>query len=289
MVVSMKVINNIKNCKTAMEKLENKGFSVGFVPTMGSFHEGHLNLIRKAVEECDRVVVSIFVNPTQFGPDEDLEKYPRNFRRDRLLAEEEGVDYVFHPDVEEMYPPGNRTWVDVSGLSSIMCGKFRPGHFRGVATVVLKLFNIINPERAYFGEKDYQQMVIVKRMVKDLNLDIKIAGCPTVREKDGLAMSSRNKYLSKRERREAVILYECIKMSEKMVLKGEKDLNKIKRKAERRLKDSRFVKKIDYFDFRDPLTLGKKKKVRSGDKNILAAAAVWVGSIRLIDNMVIKL
>ncbi|MEA2016184.1 MAG: pantoate--beta-alanine ligase [Actinomycetota bacterium] len=285
----MKVINNIKNCKTAMEKLENKGFSVGFVPTMGSFHEGHLNLIRKAVEECDRVVVSIFVNPTQFGPDEDLEKYPRNFRRDRLLAEEEGVDYVFHPDVEEMYPPGNRTWVDVSGLSSIMCGKFRPGHFRGVATVVLKLFNIINPERAYFGEKDYQQMVIVKRMVKDLNLDIKIAGCPTVREKDGLAMSSRNKYLSKRERREAVILYECIKMSEKMVLKGEKDLNKIKRKAERRLKDSRFVKKIDYFDFRDPLTLGKKKKVRSGDKNILAAAAVWVGSIRLIDNMVIKL
>ncbi len=285
----MKEIKKIIECKSVVEKLRKKGYKIGFVPTMGSLHDGHLNLIRMAGRECDCVIMSIFLNPTQFGPGEDLGKYPRNFRKDCIKAKNEGVDYMFHPGVEEMYPPGHRTWVEVGGLSSIMCGRFRPGHFKGVATVVLKLLDIINPDNAYFGEKDYQQMVIVRRMVKDLNLGVKIISCPTVREEDGLAMSSRNKYLSKEERKEAVILYRCLNMADSMIVEGEKNLKKIKDKLKGELKDNKFVKKVDYFDFRDPLTLEKKNRVRSGDKEVLAAAAAWIGNTRLIDNVIIKL
>ena len=259
------------------------------VPTMGFLHEGHLNLIRMAKKECDKVIISIFVNPTQFEPGEDFKKYPRNIERDSILAEKEGVDYIFYPAAGEMYKSRHKTLVEVKDLGSIMCGRYRPGHFAGVATVVLKLFNIINAHKAYFGEKDYQQMVIIKRMVEDLNLDIEIVSGPTIREKDGLALSSRNKYLSREERENAVILYRCLNLAKDMIIKGEEDLRKVQKKVLGQLKKNKFVRKIDYFEFRDPLTLDEKKSVGKNDRKILAAVAAWVGSTRLIDNMVIKL
>ncbi len=285
----MKIINKVEDCKSILRKIKGSGKKIGFVPTMGYLHKGHLSLVRAASKECDVVVLSIFVNPTQFGPGEDLDKYPRDLDRDCMMAEKEEVDYIFHPEVEEMYQDGSRTFVEVCGLGKIMCGKFRPGHFRGVATVVAKLLNIIGPDRAYFGEKDYQQLVVVKRMVKDLNMDVEIISCPTVREKDGLAMSSRNRYLSREERKEATILYRCLTMAGSMVAGGETDLVKVRKKVTAELKGSSFIKRIDYFDFRDPGTLEKKNTVRGTDREILAAAAVWIGSTRLIDNMTIKL
>jgi len=285
----MKIVNKIKDCKSVLKKLKEKGRRIGFVPTMGCLHEGHLSLVRAAVKECDSVAVSIFVNPTQFGPGEDLDKYPGNFERDCMMAEKEGVGLIFHPDAAEMYPPGYGTFIEVGQPGTIMCGQFRPGHFRGVATVVMKLLDIISPDRAYFGEKDYQQIVIVKRMVEDLNLDVEIINCPTVREKDGLAMSSRNRYLSRGERKSAPILHRCLSMAVGMVAKGERDLAKIRGKAVSELKRSDFVKRVDYFDFRDPVTLEKKKVIKGTDKKILAATAVWIGGTRLIDNMIIKL
>jgi len=285
----MKIIRKIKDCKLIIKKLREKGYIIGFVPTMGFLHEGHLNLIRMAKKECDKVIISIFVNPIQFEPGEDFKKYPRNIERDSVLAEKEGVDYIFYPAAGEMYKSRHKTLVEVKDLGSIMCGRYRPGHFAGVATVVLKLFNIINAHKAYFGEKDYQQMVIIKRMVEDLNLDIEIVSGPTIREKDGLALSSRNKYLSKEERENAVILYRCLNLAKDMIIKGERDLGKVQKKVLGQLKKNKFVRKIDYFEFRDPLTLDEKKSVGKNDRKILAAVAAWVGSTRLIDNMVIKL
>jgi len=285
----MEIIKKIKDCKLIIKKLREKGYIIGFVPTMGFLHEGHLNLIRMAKKECDKVIISIFVNPTQFEPGEDFKKYPRNIERDSILAEKEGVDYIFYPAAGEMYKSRHKTLVEVKDLGSIMCGRYRPGHFAGVATVVLKLFNIINAHKAYFGEKDYQQMVIIKRMVEDLNLDIEIVSGPTIREKDGLALSSRNKYLSREERENAVILYRCLNLAKDMIIKGEEDLRKVQKKVLGQLKKNKFVRKIDYFEFRDPLTLDEKKSVGKNDRKILAAVAAWVGSTRLIDNMVIKL
>ncbi len=284
----MEIIRKITKCKLIVNDLKKKGCKIGFVPTMGFLHEGHLSLIRMAKKDCDRVFISIFINPTQFGPGEDFKNYPRDIRRDSSLAEKEGVDYMFYPTVKEMYGSDHKTVVEVKELGNIMCGKYRPGHFAGVTTVVLKLFNIVKAGKAYFGQKDYQQMIIIKRMVEDLNLDIEIVSGPTVREKDGLALSSRNKYLSAEERKNATILYECLIMAKDMIEKGEKDLEKIKKIIMVKLKGNRFVKNIDYFEFRDPWTLEDRKRVNKDYKNILAAIALWIGKTRLIDNMIIK-
>ena len=284
----MKILKKITECKSVVDNLKKKCFIIGFIPTMGFLHEGHLSLIRMAREACDRVFISIFVNPIQFGPGEDFEKYPRDMKRDISLAEKGGVDYIFYPTEKEMYGPDFKTSVEVKELGSIMCGKYRPGHFAGVTTVVLKLLNIVRPDKAYFGQKDYQQLVIIKRMVDDLNLDVEIIGGPTIRENDGLALSSRNKYLSAEERENATILYRCLKIAKDMIKKGEKDLEKIRKVVITDLGKNRFVKKVDYFDFRDPRTLDHLKQVDKGSKNILAATAVWIGRTRLIDNMIIK-
>lgn len=285
----MEIIKKISECKSTMEELREHGNKIGFVPTMGFLHEGHMSLIRMAKRDCDKVVVSIFVNPMQFGPGEDFKKYPRNIKRDGSLAEKEGVDYIFYPAAKEMYSQDHKTTVKVKELDNIMCGKYRPGHFAGVATVVLKLFNIINAHRAYFGEKDYQQLVLIKKMVTDLNLDIEIVGGPIIRERDGLALSSRNRYLSKEERKNAIILYRCLNIAKDMIIKGERDLEKIRKKVLEELKENESVKKVDYFEFRDPLTLQEKGKVSGNTGKILAAVAAWVGNTRLIDNIVIKI
>jgi len=284
----MKILKKITECKSVVDNLKKKCFIIGFIPTMGFLHEGHLSLIRMAGEECDRVFISIFINPIQFGPGEDFEKYPRDMKRDISLAERGGVDYIFYPTAKEIYGPDFKTSVEVKELGSIMCGKYRPSHFAGVTTVVLKLFNIVRPDKAYFGQKDYQQLVIIKRMVDDLNLDIEIIGGPTMRENDGLALSSRNKYLSVKERENATILYECLKMAKDIIKKGEKDLEKIRKVIITDLGKNRFVKKVDYFDFRNPRTLEHLKRVDKDNKNILVATAVWFGRTRLIDNMIIK-
>lgn len=285
----MEIIKAAAQMQVTSESLRCSGQAIAFVPTMGFLHEGHMSLIRMAKRDCDKVVVSIFVNPMQFGPGEDFKKYPRNIKRDGSLAEKEGVDYIFYPAAKEMYSQDHKTTVKVKELDNIMCGKYRPGHFAGVATVVLKLFNIINAHRAYFGEKDYQQLVLIKKMVTDLNLDIEIVGGPIIRERDGLALSSRNRYLSKEERKNAIILYRCLNIAKDMIIKGERDLEKIRKKVLEELKENESVKKVDYFEFRDPLTLQEKGKVSGNTGKILAAVAAWVGNTRLIDNIVIKI
>jgi pantoate--beta-alanine ligase len=285
----VKAIKKINECKYTVNRLRGKGYIIGFVPTMGFLHEGHLSLIRLAKKGCDKTIISIFVNPAQFGPGEDFKKYPRNIKRDSTLAEKEGVDYIFYPSEKEMYSPDHKTTVEVEGIDNIMCGRHRPGHFAGVATVVLKLFNIINAHKAYFGEKDYQQLVVIKKMVEDLNLDVKIIGGPTVREENGLAMSSRNMYLSGEERKNATILYKCLSTAGKMVLGGREDLEEIRKKMLKELKENEFVKKVDYFDFRDPLTLCEKKVIKKTTGKLLVAGAIWIGKTRLIDNIIIKI
>lgn len=284
----MEIIKKINKCKLIVNDLRKKGYKIGFVPTMGFLHEGHLSLVRMAKKDCDKVFISIFVNPTQFGPGEDFENYPRDIKRDSRLAEKEGVDYIFYPTAKEMYDSDHKTVVKVGELGSIMCGKYRPGHFAGVATVVLKLFNIVRADKAYFGQKDYQQMVIIKRMVDDLDLHIEIVSGPTIRERNGLALSSRNRYLSAEERENAIILYKCLILARDMVKEGEEDLEKIKRIVLDKLKENRFVKSVDYFEFRDPRTLEERKRVEKNYRSILTAVAAWIGKTRLIDNIVIK-
>jgi pantoate--beta-alanine ligase len=284
----MKIIKKIKECKSIVTSLRRKGYQIGFVPTMGALHLGHLSLIRMARKECNKVFISIFVNPTQFGPGEDYKKYPRNIKKDCMLAEKEGVDYIFSPTAQDMYRSDYKTFIAVKDLDQIMCGKYRPGHFKGVTTVVLKLFNIVNAHRAYFGQKDYQQMVIIKKMVDDLNLDIDIISGPTIRESDGLAMSSRNKYLSFEERENALVLYQSLNIAKDMLECGEKDLEKIKREALKKLKGNKFVRSVDYFEFRDPITLEEIREVKKKNGSLLVASAIWIGKTRLIDNMVIK-
>lgn len=284
----MEIIKKINECKLIVNQLREKGYKIGLVPTMGFLHEGHINLIRMAKRDCDRVFISIFVNPTQFGPDEDFKNYPRDIKKDSALAKKEGADYIFYPTVQEMYGQDHKTVVEVKELGRIMCGKHRPGHFAGVTTVVLKLFNIVNAQKAYFGQKDYQQMIIIKKMVADLNMDIEIVSGPTTRESNGLALSSRNKYLSAEERRNAAILYEYLNLAKNMIKNGEKDLEKVKRIVLGKLEDNRFVKSVDYFEFRDTRTLEEIKRVDKDYKSILAAAAVWIGKTRLIDNIIIK-
>ncbi len=270
-----------------MEAARRQGLVTGLVPTMGYLHQGHLSLVKAAGDQCQKIFLSIFVNPIQFGPGEDLQKYPRDPERDMALARENGVDYVFYPEEGQMYAKDHLTYVSVERLAEAMCGAHRPGHFRGVATVVLKLFNIIPAHKAYFGRKDYQQLVIIKKMAQDLNVNMEIIDCPTVRESNGLALSSRNKYLSPAERENASIIYRVLKDSEKNLLSGKKDPKTIKKEALEEFEDSGFIKKTEYFDIRDAATLEEVKTAGwAGD--IVIAAAVNIGGTRLIDNVVVS-
>lgn len=256
---------------------------VGFVPTMGYLHEGHLSLVDAAVKSCDLVVVSIFVNPAQFGPSEDLGSYPRDFERDLALLKKHKVDYVFFPTAEEMYPPAYKTWVKVDDLSGILCGKTRPEHFKGVSTVVLKLINIVRPQFMYMGNKDFQQLAVLQRMASDLNLSVKIVGCPTIREEDGLAKSSRNLYLEGPERQQATCLYKALKNSQKLMKAGERSADKIIAAAEKLLLDNHA--KVDYIKIVDSRDLSEVRQVDERSHMLIAA---WVGKPRLIDNMPLK-
>jgi len=255
----------------------------GFVPTMGYLHEGHLSLVRRARAENDHVAVSIFVNPTQFGPHEDYNRYPRDLERDLRLLEPLGVDLVFAPSVEEMYPPGFQTWVIVEGVSRPLEGAARPGHFRGVATVVTKLFNIVQPDRAYFGQKDAQQAVVIRRMVQDLNIPVEIVVCPTVREPDGLAMSSRNTYLNPEERRAATVLFRALQAAKARYEQGERDAERL-REAMREVIQAEPLARLDYVSVADPETLQELDRV---EDRALLSLAVYIGKTRLIDNILL--
>lgn len=281
----MQVIKDIPTMKRLSRNIRCEGKILGFVPTMGALHQGHLALIRKAREDCDIVVVSIFVNPTQFGPGEDFEQYPRDFAKDARVCEEEKVDFVFAPSAQDMYPEGYSTWVEVEGtLTHILEGTRRPGHFRGVTTVVAKLFNIVCSDYSYFGEKDYQQALIVKKMVKELHMDTQILLLPTVREEDGLACSSRNSYLKNEEREAARILYRTLVKAKKMIQEGEKDASYLRSV----IKDSigkEPLASIDYVAIADPETLGSVERI---EKEVIVLLAVRIGRVRLIDNMRVK-
>lgn len=278
----MKIIRSINELKRELRVQRKKGRTIGFVPTMGCLHEGHLSLIRRARKENKVVIVSIFVNPTQFGPNEDYKGYPRDMRKDAALCRKEGVDYIFYPAVKAMYPKGYSTYVKVEGLTANLCGKFRPAHFRGVTTVVTKLFNIIKPDIAYFGQKDAQQAIVIKRMVKDLNMGIKIKVILTVREKDGLAMSSRNAYLSPDERRVAPTVYRALQLARDLIELGDRNAAHIKSEMRKML--SPVTDKIDYISIVDPEDLKEVKRTKGSD-NVLVACAVWIGETRLIDNI----
>ena len=276
----MRIVRKVKEMQGIGTNLLKIGKKVGFVPTMGYLHEGHLSLIRRAKRENDIVIVSVFVNPTQFGPNEDFERYPRNLERDAELCRKEGVDFLFNPSADEMYPEGFSTFVEVGSLTEGLCGRSRPGHFRGVATVVTKLLNIVRPTRAYFGEKDFQQLQVIKRLVRDLNIPVEIVGCQIVREKDGLAMSSRNVYLSEEERELALSLYRGLKLAKELFENGERNPKVIKEKV-RDFILSHPKTKIDYVEIVSPESLKPVCKVKEGD---VIALAVFVGSTRLIDN-----
>lgn len=281
----MRIVESIKDVRATVKEWKAKGLKVGFVPTMGYLHEGHESLIRKASEENDRVVVSIFVNPIQFGPKEDLSTYPRDLERDSKVCESAGADIIFHPENEEMYFKDFSTFVDMNGLTDGLCGKSRPTHFRGVCTVVTKLFNIVAPDRAYFGEKDAQQLAVIKRMVRDLNIDIEIIGCPIVREKDGLAKSSRNTYLSVEERNAAIILNKSLTLAKEKIQAGERD-SEVIIKLIQEVINSEKLARIDYIEVVDSLSMEKVERI---EKSVLVAIAVFIGKTRLIDNFTYEL
>lgn len=276
----MRVVHTIAEARAVRRALPG---TWGFVPTMGYLHEGHLSLVRRARAENDRVAVSIFVNPTQFGPHEDYARYPRDLERDLRLLEPLGVDLVFVPSVEEMYPPGFQTWVIVEEVSRPLEGASRPGHFRGVATVVAKLFNILQPDRAYFGQKDAQQTVVIRRMVQDLNIPVEIAICPTVREPDGLAMSSRNTYLNPEERRAATVLFRALQAAKARYEAGERDAERL-REAMREVIRAEPLARIDYVSVAHPETLQELERVEGP---ALLSLAVYIGTTRLIDNLML--
>lgn len=278
----MRIEETVQGVREQVKAWRKEGFSVGLVPTMGYLHEGHKSLIDKAVAENDKVVVSVFVNPIQFGPSEDLASYPRDLNRDAKLCEDAGADLVFHPADEEMYFDDFCTYVDMDDLTKGLCGKTRPTHFRGVCTVVSKLFHIVAPDRAYFGQKDAQQLAVIRRMVRDLNFDLEIVGCPIVREEDGLAKSSRNTYLNEAERAAAVILHKGLNTGEEMLKAGETDAAKIV-SAIRETIESEPLAKIDYVELVDWNTL---KPVETVQAEVLAAVAVYIGKTRLIDNFI---
>ncbi|MGO5081370.1 pantoate--beta-alanine ligase [Oscillospiraceae bacterium LCP25S3_E4] len=280
----MKVVNTINEVRETVKAWRKQGLTVGLVPTMGYLHEGHASLIARASKENDRVVVSDFVNPIQFAPNEDLASYPRDIDRDAKVCEENGADIIFHPTPEEMYHKNFSTFVDITGPSEELCGKSRPIHFRGVCTVVSKLFLIVSPDRAYFGQKDAQQLAVIKRMVRDLNFDIEIVGCPIIREADGLAKSSRNTYLSPEERKAAVILHKALEKGKELVLNGEKS-SKVIIDTVTQVINSEPLAKIDYVQVVDFPNI---KVVEDINGDILTAVAVYIGKTRLIDNFIIE-
>lgn len=277
---SIKIVDNVKDMQALSNRIKKEGRIISFVPTMGALHEGHLSLMRVAKEKGDFLVVSIFVNPTQFGPNEDFNKYTRDLKGDIEKVSEIGVDVVFFPDVNEIYPEGFETYVEVQELQKPLCGQFRPGHFKGVTTVVLKLFNIVKPDIAVFGEKDYQQLLIIKKMVRDLHLEIEIIGMPIIREEDGLALSSRNAYLSHEDRARALALSQSLREIEKRFKEGNKNTNDLVQYGIEILNKSS-ITDIDYLEIRNGHTLESKKEAQPGD---LVAIAARIGNTRLIDN-----
>lgn len=281
----MIIATTIAQVRAQVAAWKKEGLTVGLVPTMGYLHEGHASLVDEAVRRCDRVVASDFVNPTQFGPNEDLEAYPRDFDRDCALLEEHGCAMVFHPAVEEMYAPGAATYVEIlSDMPKQLCGKTRPIHFRGVCTIVSKLFNIVTPDKAFFGQKDAQQLAIIRRMVRDLSYGIEIVGCPIVREADGLAKSSRNTYLSEAERQAALVLSESVFLGQKMVAEGETDANKIVAAMTEHIQ-AQPLAKIDYVSAVDGVTMDPVDRIAG---TVLVAMAVYIGKTRLIDNFIVE-
>ena len=279
----MKVVGTIKEVRELVKEWKKNGETVGFVPTMGYLHEGHGSLITKARENNDKVVVSIFVNPMQFGPTEDLDSYPRDLEKDSKFCESLGADLIFHPEPEEMYHEDFSSYVDMSVLTEELCGLSRPVHFRGVCTVVTKLFNIVQPDNAYFGQKDAQQLAIIKHMVQDLNMDINVVGCPIVREEDGLAKSSRNTYLSPEERKAALILSKTVKLAKELIDAGEKDADVVVAKMKENI-ETEPMAKIDYVKAVNGLTMQQQKEIKAP---MLIAMALYIGKTRLIDNMIL--
>jgi pantoate--beta-alanine ligase len=282
----MKIIKSARDTHKEIQSLKKENKSIGFVPTMGALHDGHLSLVSQSLQENDITVVSIFVNPLQFGENEDLDNYPRPFDSDRQLLENPGIDILFYPPVEEMYPPDNLTRVIIKKLPDYLCGAKRPGHFEGVATVVTKLFNIVTPDRAYFGQKDYQQSVIIKRIVKDLNMYIDIRVLPTMREKNGLAMSSRNKYLSEKERTDAGLIYKSLVSAKRQIEQGERSPSVIVSNIERLISEKAPYAKIDYISVAHPDSLEELKVI---EKRAVIAVAVFFNKARLIDNILIEI
>jgi pantoate--beta-alanine ligase len=280
----MRICNTIEDMRSACRAVRGGGKRLGFVPTMGALHEGHLSLVRAAKASRDIVTASIFVNPAQFGPNEDLANYPRNFEQDRALLEKEGVDLLFAPSVEEMYPPGALTWITVEELSGKLDGRSRPGHFRGVTTVVAKLFHIVEPDTAFFGQKDAAQVAIIRRMVHDLNFPVEIVACPIVREPDGLAMSSRNAYLDPMQRKQAVVLHRSLLRVKRSWEAGERDAAKLAAAGREEITEEKSVR-LDYFEIVDPDSLDPVKDVTGG---ALIAVAAFVGTTRLIDNILLS-
>ena len=281
----MIIATTIAQVRAQVAAWKKEGLTVGLVPTMGYLHEGHASLVDEAVRQCDRVVASDFVNPTQFGPNEDLEAYPRDFDRDCALLEEHGCAMVFHPAVEEMYAPGAATYLEIlSEMHKQLCGKTRPIHFRGVCTVVSKLFNIVTPDKAFFGQKDAQQLAIIRQMVRDLSYGIEIVGCPIVREADGLAKSSRNTYLREAERQAALVLSESVFLGQKMVAEGETDANKIVTAMTEHIQ-AQPLAKIDYVSAVDGVTMDPVDQIAG---TVLVAMAVYIGKTRLIDNFIVE-
>ncbi len=283
----MVIADKIEDIRQQVGEWKKAGLSVGLVPTMGYLHEGHKSLIDAARRDNDRVVVSIFVNPMQFAPNEDLESYPRDLEKDAKLCEQAGVDLIFHPQPEEMYAPGFCSYVDMNGLTTELCGKSRPIHFRGVQTVVLKLFHIVTPDRAYFGQKDAQQLAVVRRMVRDLNVGTQIVGCPIIREADGLAKSSRNTYLNEQERQAALVLNRSLHVGKALVEAGETSAQAVKQAVTQEIEKEPMAK-IDYVDVVDFDSVTPIEKLDAANGSVLVAIAVYIGKTRLIDNFIVE-
>lgn len=280
----IKIINKISRMQKITSDIKKRGEKISFVPTMGALHEGHLSLVKMAKNYAKNLIVSIFVNPIQFGPKEDFNKYPRDIKGDIQKLEPLGVNYVFVPSIEEMYEEGYETYVEVKNLTQHLCGLRREGHFRGVAVVCLKLFNICNPDFAIFGEKDYQQLLVIKKMVRDLNLPLKIISHPTVREKDGLAMSSRNLYLREDERKKAAVIYKTLKHLQTIIINGNDNATEIQKLGIKMIEDEGGV--VQYLNICDPETLDDIQEIK---KDVLIATAVFFGKTRLIDNIIVRL
>lgn len=280
----MTIAQTIQETRNIIKEWRRQGYTIGLVPTMGYLHDGHASLMKKAKESCQKVVVSIFVNPMQFGANEDLSTYPRDLEADSRLCESLGVDLIFHPSVEEMYDPGFCSFVDMTGLTKELCGKSRPIHFRGVCTVVTKLFNIVTPDKAFFGQKDAQQLAVIKRMTADLNMDIEIVGCPIIREEDGLARSSRNVYLNTEERQAALILSKTIQLGQQMVQQGTRSASQLLAAMKASL-ESEPLARIDYVE---AVSMDTIQPIDTLQGQVLVAMAVFIGKTRLIDNFIVE-